>query len=44
MPNIPDQREEYLVKALRAPADVIAPITDEQILDLAYNIARVRSQ
>ena len=25
-----------------AMADVIAPITDEQILDLAYYIARVR--
>jgi cytochrome c553 len=54
VPRIADQREDYLVKALRgykdnsrrgydtAMADVIAPITDEQILDLAYYIARVR--
>jgi cytochrome c553 len=52
VPHIADQREDYLVKALRgykdnsrrgydaAMADVIAPITDEQILDLAYYIAR----
>jgi len=54
VPRIADQREDYLVKALRgykdnsrhgydtAMADVIAPITDEQILDLAYYIARVK--
>ena len=54
VPRIADQREEYLVKALRgykdnsrhgydtAMADVIAPITDEQILDLAYYISRFR--
>jgi cytochrome c553 len=54
VPRIADQREEYLVKALRgykdnsrhgydtAMADVMPPITDEQILDLAYYIARVR--
>jgi cytochrome c553 len=54
VPRIADQREDYLVKALRgykdnsrrgydaAMADVIQPITDEQILDLAYYIARVK--
>jgi cytochrome c553 len=54
VPRIADQREDYLVKALRgykdnsrrgydaAMADVIEPITDEQILDLAYYIARVK--
>jgi cytochrome c553 len=54
VPHIADQREDYLIKALRgykdnsrrgydsAMADVIQPITDEQILDLAYYIARVR--
>jgi cytochrome c553 len=54
VPRIADQREEYLVKALRgykdnsrhgydsSMADVVAPITDAQILDLAYYIARVR--
>jgi cytochrome c553 len=54
VPRIADQREEYLVKALRgykdnsrrgydsSMADVIAPITDEQILDLAYYVARVK--
>jgi cytochrome c553 len=54
VPHIADQREDYLVKALRgykdnsrrgydaSMADVIAPITDAQILDLAYYIARVR--
>jgi cytochrome c553 len=54
VPRIADQREDYLVKALRgykdnsrhgydtAMADVIAPITDAQILDLAYYIARVK--
>lgn len=53
VPRIGAQREDYLVKALRgykdnsrhgydaAMADVIAPITDAQILDLAYYIARV---
>jgi len=55
VPRIAAQREDYLVKALRgykdnsrrgydsSMADVIAPITDEQILDLAYYIARVKS-
>jgi len=54
VPRIAAQREDYLVKALRgykdnsrhgydaSMADVIAPITDEQILDLAYYIARVK--
>ena len=53
VPRIAGQREDYLVKALRgykdnsrrgydaSMADVIVPITDEQILDLAYYIARV---
>jgi cytochrome c553 len=52
-PNIADQREDYLVKALRGykdnsrhgydatMAEVMAPISDDQILDLAYYIARV---
>ncbi len=54
VPRIADQREEYLVKALRgykdnsrhgydaSMADVVAPISDPQILDLAYYIARVK--
>jgi cytochrome c553 len=54
VPRIAGQREDYLVKALRgykdnsrhgydaSMADVIAPITDEQILDLAYYMARVK--
>ncbi len=54
VPRIADQREDYLIKALRgykdnsrhgydaSMADVIAPITDDQILDLAYYIARVK--
>jgi cytochrome c553 len=54
VPRIADQREDYLVKALRGykdnsrrgydatMADVTAPITDEQILDLAYYLARFR--
>ena len=53
VPHIADQREDYLVKALRAykdnsrhgydatMADVMAPISNEQILDLAYYIAHV---
>jgi cytochrome c553 len=56
VPNIADQREDYLIKALRGykdnsrhgydatMADVIAPISDDQILDLAYYIARVKAQ
>jgi cytochrome c553 len=54
VPHIANQREDYLIKALRgykdnsrrgydaAMADVIEPITDAQILDLAYYIARVK--
>jgi cytochrome c553 len=54
VPRIAAQREDYLVKALRgykdnsrhgydaSMADVIAPITDAQILDLAYYIARAK--
>jgi cytochrome c553 len=54
VPRIGAQREDYLVKALRgykdnsrhgydaSMADVIAPISDAQILDLAYYIARVK--
>jgi cytochrome c553 len=54
VPHIADQREDYLVKALRGykdnsrhgydatMAETMAPISDEQILDLAYYIARVR--
>jgi cytochrome c553 len=54
VPRIGAQREDYLVKTLRgykdnsrhgydaSMADVIAPITDAQILDLAYYIARVK--
>jgi cytochrome c553 len=54
VPRIASQREDYLVKALRgykdnsrrgydtSMADVVPSITDEQILDLAYYIARVK--
>jgi cytochrome c553 len=54
VPHIAAQREDYLVKTLRAykdnsrhgydatMADVMATVTDEQILDLAYYIARVK--
>jgi cytochrome c553 len=54
VPRIADQREDYLVKALRgykdnsrrgyddSMANVIAPISDSQILDLAYFLARVQ--
>jgi cytochrome c553 len=54
VPRIAGQREDYLVKALRgykdnsrrgydaAMADVVPQITDEQILDLAYYLARVK--
>jgi cytochrome c553 len=56
VPNIADQREDYLVKTLRGykdnsrhgydatMAEVMAPISDDQILDLAYYIARVGAQ
>jgi cytochrome c553 len=54
IPRIADQREDYLVKALReyknnirhgydaTMAEVLATISDAQILDLAYYIARFR--
>ncbi len=54
VPHIADQREDYLVKALReyknntrhgydaAMAEVLAPVTDAQIVELAYAIARFR--
>ena len=54
VPHIAAQREDYLVKALRGYKDnsrrgydpfmasVTEPISDEQILDLAYYIARVK--
>ncbi len=54
VPRIANQREDYLAKTLReykdnsrrgydgSMADVMGPITVEQIADLAYFIARVR--
>ena len=54
VPRLAGQREDYLVKALReyknntrrgydaSMADVLYPISDEQILDLAYFLARLR--
>ncbi len=54
VPRLAGQREDYLVKALReyknntrrgydaSMADVLYLISDEQILDLAYFLARVR--
>jgi cytochrome c553 len=54
VPHIADQREDYLVKTLReyksntrhgydgTMAEVVAPITDAQIVELAYYIARFR--
>ena len=54
IPRIADQREDYLLKALReyknntrhgydaTMAEVLAPVTDAQIVDLAYVIARFR--
>jgi cytochrome c553 len=54
VPRIADQREDYLAKTLAAykdnsrhgydgtMAEVMGPITPEQIADLAYYIARVR--
>jgi cytochrome c553 len=54
VPRIANQREDYLAKTLAAykdnsrhgydgtMADVMGPITPEQIADLAYYIARVR--
>jgi len=53
VPRLAGQREDYLVKALReyknntrrgydpAMAEVLYPISDEQILDLAYFLARL---
>ena len=54
IPRIANQREDYLAKTLReykdnsrhgydaTMADVMAPVTPEQITDLAYFLARVR--
>jgi cytochrome c553 len=54
VPRIADQREDYLAKTLReykdnsrhgydgTMAEVLQPVTTEQIADLAYFIARVR--
>ena len=54
VPRLAGQREGYLVKALReyknntrrgydaAMAEVLYPISDEQILDLAYFLARIQ--
>ena len=54
VPRLAGQREDYLVKTLReyksnarraydaSMADVLYPISDEQILDLAYFPARLR--
>jgi cytochrome c553 len=54
VPRIADQREDYLAKTLReykdnsrhgydgTMAEVLQPVTPEQIADLAYYLARVR--
>jgi cytochrome c553 len=54
IPHIADQREDYLVKTLReyksntrhgydgVMAEVLAPVTDAQIVELAYYISRFR--
>jgi cytochrome c553 len=54
VPRLAGQREDYLVKALReyksntrrgydaSMADVMYPVTDADILDLAHFLARVR--
>jgi cytochrome c553 len=54
IPRIADQREDYLLKTLReykdnsrhgydaTMAEVLAPVTPDQIADLAYYIARLR--
>jgi len=54
VPHIANQREDYLAKTLReyktndrrgydgTMAEALAPVSDEQILDLAYFIARFR--
>jgi cytochrome c553 len=54
VPRIANQREDYLVKTMReyktndrhgydgTMAEVLAPVNDQQILDLAYYISRFR--
>ena len=54
VPRLANQREDYLAKTLReykdnsrhgydgTMAEVLRPVTHEQIADLAYYIARVR--
>ena len=54
VPHIADQREDYLIEALRGyndnsrhgydatMAETMASVSDDQILDLAYYIARVK--
>jgi cytochrome c553 len=54
IPRLADQREDYLAKTLReyksntrhgydgTMAEVLDPVTDDQIADLAYYLARVR--
>jgi cytochrome c553 len=54
IPRLADQREDYLVKTLRdyksntragydgTMAEVLQPITDAQIVDIAYYLAHVR--
>jgi len=54
IPHIANQREDYLARTLHeyktnvrhgydgVMAEVLAPVSDEQILDLAYYIARFR--
>jgi cytochrome c553 len=54
VPRIADQREDYVLKALReyksgaragydaAMAEVVAPLKDQDFADLAYYLARVR--
>ena len=54
VPRIADQREDYLTKTMReykdnsrhgydgTMAEVLAPVTTEQIADLAYYLARLR--
>jgi len=54
VPHIANQREDYLVKTMReyktndrrgydgSMAEVLAPVNDQQILDLAYYISRFR--
>lgn len=54
VPRLAGQREDYVVKTLReyknntrrgydaSMADVLYPISDEQIVDLAYFLARLR--